>query len=180
MNPMKIAYRLPAMRLRNRVITLVVAPLLLTGAAVGGFALSSASATSTATNWKVGSYTTSGKTLSTASVATTPPSFNFTALPVTCSGLQTDPCSFQGGGTALLITTQGSDKSTLLGNDGNKTLNASFTISGLTGSFTFGGEPYCGTTAYVRYFFQTNHAGGFDETHYWWSNPVSVTLSAND
>ena len=37
-----------------------------------------------------------------------------------------------------------------------------------------------GTTAYVRYFFETSNAGGFNETHYWWSNPVSTAVSANE
>jgi hypothetical protein len=42
------------------------------------------------------------------------------------------------------------------------------------------GEPSCGgTTAYVRYFFTTSKSGGFDETQYWWSNPVSAALTAN-
>src|SRR4029077_14051885 len=33
-----------------------------------------------------------------------------------------------------------------------------------------------GPTANVRFFFETSNSGGFDETHYWWSNPMSYSL----
>jgi hypothetical protein len=82
--------------------------------------------------------------------------------------------------TALLITDQGSQKGTLLGDLTGKTLTASFELAGVDSPFTYYGEPSCGssdTSSYVRLFFETSNAGGFNETHYWWSNPASVDLS---
>jgi hypothetical protein len=34
----------------------------------------------------------------------------------------------------------------------------------------------CGTPSSTRLFFETSNAGGFDETHYWWSNPTAALL----
>jgi hypothetical protein len=82
--------------------------------------------------------------------------------------------------TALLVTDQKAQFPGLLGNLTGKTLSASATIGGATGAFTYygeGGQGDCGTPASVRLFFETSNAGGFDETHYWWSNPVSATLA---
>jgi hypothetical protein len=131
---------------------------------------SSASAANTA-NWKLGYYTPSPHgTISTSSVTGPAPAlatFNFTNLP----------------NTALLITDQGANKSMLLGDDTGMTVSAKFTVSnlGAGASFMYFGQPDAcgGTTSYVRYFFQTNNAGGFDETHFWWSNPVSAALVTN-
>ncbi|MFZ0181286.1 MAG: hypothetical protein WAL84_15680 [Candidatus Dormiibacterota bacterium] len=125
-----------------------------------------ASASSGSSNWKLGYYNTSGRALSMSSVpsGSALATFNFTTP----------------DNTALLVTTQGSDKSSLLGDDTGLNVSATATISGLTGAFTYYGEPSCGgTTAYVRYFFTTSKSGGFDETQYWWSNPVSAALTAN-
>jgi hypothetical protein len=116
--------------------------------------------------WKLGYYTASGRALSMASVTGAPPAlatFDFTTP----------------DNTALVITDQGSNKAALLGDDSTSLgVSASFTISNLTGTFTYFGEPSCGgATANVRFFFQTSKSGGFNETQYWWSNPASVSLS---
>ena len=57
------------------------------------------------------------------------------------------------------------------------------TLSNVTGLFKYMGEPSCGLpaqdggpTANFRFYFQTSNAGGFNETHYWWSNPISSPL----
>jgi hypothetical protein len=77
--------------------------------------------------------------------------------------------------TALLVTDHGS--SSLVGDDRGMVVSATFEISNVTGAFTYFGEPDgCGTPANTRLFFQTSNAGGFNETHYWWSNPVAQTL----
>ena len=86
--------------------------------------------------------------------------------------------------TALLITGQKTKFPSLLGDlRGDASITASFTISD-AGVFTYFGEPSCagpppdlGPLPNVRFYFQTNNAGGFDETHYWWSNPVSQVLA---
>ena len=131
----------------------------------------------TASGWSVGSYTASGQTLSNASADALPSgvaTFDFTSAP----------------NTALLDTTNGAFKGTLLGDDRNKTITATFHITGATGAFTYFGEGTssnpCGTPANVRLFFQTSNAGGFDYTHYWWSDSAfallddgSFTLTAN-
>ena len=116
--------------------------------------------------WHVGYYTASGRALSMASADSAPggvAALNFTSQ----------------DNTALLVTDQGS--STLLGDDRGMTVTATFTISGATGAFTYFGEGTasnpCGTPANTRLFFQTSNAGGFDETHYWWSNPASAVLA---
>ena len=114
--------------------------------------------------WKLGYYTSSGQTLSFATVpqgggAAT---FNFTAA----------------DNTALLVTDHGSLKGTDLGNLAGKTITATFDISGATGAFTYYGQPdACGTPASVRLYFQTDNGGGFAYTHYWWSNPESRVLA---
>jgi hypothetical protein len=51
-----------------------------------------------------------------------------------------------------------------------------------TGPFTYGGEgtpdnPCTPAVATTRLFFQTSNAGGFDFTHFWWSNPASVVVA---
>jgi hypothetical protein len=126
-----------------------------------------ASASNGSSNWKLGYYNNSGRALSMSSVPSggALATFDFTTP----------------DNTALLVTTQGSDKSSLLGDDTTKSVSATATISGLTGAFTYYNEPDAcgGTTAYVRYFFTTSKSGGFDETQYWWSNPTSAALTAN-
>jgi hypothetical protein len=79
----------------------------------------------------------------------------------------------------LLITNQKAQNPTLLGDLTGKTVTASFTVAGATGPLSYCGEPdACGGTAsYVRFYFETTKAGGFDESQYWWSNPVSWPLA---
>ena len=126
---------------------------------------------SPASYWHIGYYTASPHgTLSFAAAPSAAPSgiasLNFTNQP----------------NTALLVTNNKAKSSALLGDLTGKSVYASFTVSGLTGSFMYYGEPDAcgGTTAYVRYYFETSNAGGFDETHYWWSNPAHYNFTAND
>src|SRR5579864_3363140 len=113
-------------------------------------------------DWKVGYYTPSGRALSMASAD------------VPAAGLATFNFTDQTN-TALLVTDHGS--SSLRGDDLGKTITATFDISGATGAFTYFGEPDgSGVPANTRLFFETNNAGGFDETHFWWSNPTSQAL----
>ncbi|HZK72608.1 MAG TPA: hypothetical protein VFD88_01225, partial [Clostridia bacterium] len=80
--------------------------------------------------------------------------------------------------TALLVTDNGSFKGSLLGDMTGKTIAANFDISGATGAFTYFGEPDgCGTPPNVRFFFETDNGGGFQFTHFWWSNPASQVLA---
>jgi hypothetical protein len=87
--------------------------------------------------------------------------------------------------TALLATTHSSYNADLLGDMTGKTLSATVGVTVTTGTaFTYYGQPDgCGRPANVRFYFQTNTSGKFEETDYWWSNPVSVdleTLKAGD
>ncbi len=138
----------------------------LTIAAVSG-RVWAANSGAAASYWQVGYYTPSGRALSLAAAPAASggvASLNFTNQP----------------NTALLVTENKAQFPTLLGDLSGKTVSASFTVSGLTdgASFRYYGEPNeCGTAANVRYFFETSNAGGFNETHYWWSNPVSINLN---
>ena len=118
-----------------------------------------------ASGWAVGYYTPSGNALSEAEAAPLSggvATFDFTDL----------------ANTALLITDQGSQKGALLGNLTGETLSATFELVGVDSPFIYYGEPSCdGTDSNVRLFFETSSAGGFNETHYWWSNPASIDLS---
>jgi hypothetical protein len=91
--------------------------------------------------------------------------------------------------TALLVTSQKAKFPTLLGDlTGEANVSAHLTVSNVSGVFTYYGEPSCngvppqglGPLPNVRFYFQTSNAGGFDETHYWWSNPVSWPLGNTD
>jgi hypothetical protein len=123
-----------------------------------------------ASGWQIGYYTPSLRTLSYAQAfkGTGEASLNFTIAPY----------------TALLITGQKAKYPSLLGDlSADSTVSADLTVSGVTGLFTYMGEPSCGPTpqeggieANVRFYFQTSNAGGFNETHYWWSNPISLPL----
>jgi hypothetical protein len=137
-------------------------------AAAAALAWSAAPALAGGSGWHVGSYTPSGRALSNASADRTPnglATFTFTNQP----------------NTALLVTDQGS--SPLLGDDRGKKVTAVFTIAGATGAFTYFGQPDgCDNPpgshpANTRLFFQTSNSGGFDETHFWWSNPSSAILA---
>ena len=139
--------------------TATIGAVLVLVAAVGGPVIAKPAAGS---NWHVGVYNASGRALSNAQASSSGglASFTFTTAP----------------DTALLTTSQGSQKSNLLGNITGKTVTATFSITG-TGPFTYYGQPDgCGTPANTRLYFQTSNAGGFDETHYWWSNPSSQVL----
>ena len=120
-----------------------------------------------ASGWHIGYYTPSGRTLSSAEAPTGNgiASLNFTNQP----------------NTALLITSQKAQFGNLLGNLTGKTITMTVTTGGAIGPFTYYGEGTpsnpCGTPASARFYFDTSNAGGFDYTHYWWSNPASVTLS---
>ncbi|MDX6557445.1 MAG: hypothetical protein QOF72_494 [Blastocatellia bacterium] len=80
--------------------------------------------------------------------------------------------------TALLGTSHASYKGDLLGDMTGKTISAMVGVTVTPGTvFTYYGEPDgCGTPASVRFYFQTDTSGKFDETDYWWSNPVSINL----
>jgi hypothetical protein len=114
--------------------------------------------------WHLGYYTPSGRALSFASTSTGGgiASFDFTSQP----------------NTALLVTDQGS--SPLLGNDTGKTITATFHIGGATGAFTYFGEGTpdnpCVFPANTRLYFQTDNGGGFQYTHYWWSDTAFTVL----
>lgn len=120
---------------------------------------------SPASNWHIGYYTSSPHgTLSFAAAPTAAPSIaslNFTNQ----------------SNTALLVTNNKAQFPNLLGNLTGKSVTATFTVSGAN-AFTYYGEPDgCGTPANVRLYFETSNAGGFDYTHYWWSNPASAVLA---
>jgi hypothetical protein len=119
-------------------------------------------------DWKVGFYTPSGQALSMAS-ADLPGAglaqFNFTNQ----------------DNTALLVTTHGSSKGSLLGDMRGKTVHLEFDITNATGAFTYFGEGtpdnVCVNPANTRLFFETDNGGGFQFTHFWWSNPANVVLA---
>lgn len=64
-------------------------------------------------------------------------------------------------------------------NDYNGTMTATYTVAGVTGAFTYGGEPSCGgTTGYVRLYFESILPGSkFAYTNYWWSDVAWQTLA---
>ena len=135
-----------------------------------GLSLAGGSAFAASSAWHVGYYNPSNNALSNAqasSAAGGVASLDFTNQP----------------DTALLVTSQKVKNAGLLGDMRSKKITATFTISGATGAFTYYGEGTpsnpCGSPASVRLYFETSNAGGFDPTHYWWSNPASAVL-AND
>ena len=137
---------------------------LFVGAAiVATLLVSSAPALADASTWKVGYYTPSGRTLSFAAAGNDG-----------LAGLAfTDQTS-----TALLVTTHGADKGSTLGDLTGRTITATFHVSDVTGAFTYFGEPSCGgTTANARLYFQTDNGGGFQFTHFWWSDVAWTALS---
>src|SRR2546423_2645160 len=83
--------------------------------------------------------------------------------------------------TALLATSHPSYNGTLLGDLTGKSVFANVGVSVSPDTvFTYYGEGTpsnpCGRPANVRLYFQTDTGGKFEETDYWWSNPVSVDL----
>jgi len=149
--------------LRSRLPRLV----LLGMTAIATVLLSSAPAMADASSWKVGFYTPSGRALSFSDAK---PGDGVASLEFTNQD-----------NTALLVTTHGASKGTALGDLAGDTIVASFHISGATGPFTYFGEGTpenpCGTPANTRFFFETDNGGGFQFTHFWWSNPESAVLS---
>jgi hypothetical protein len=82
----------------------------------------------------------------------------------------------------LLVTANDPSKNPLLGNHAGQTIIATANVSGLTGVFTYTGEPSCGsTTSSVRLYF-TSTGGPFAFTDFWWSDvaPGSATLDSNN
>lgn len=74
--------------------------------------------------------------------------------------------------TAFLLTSHPSYRGSLLGSLLNKTASAivGVTVTGAP-SLTYYGEPGCGAgTAAVRFYFETDTSGKFDENDYWWSD----------
>jgi hypothetical protein len=131
--------------------------------------MGSCPALASASDWKVGYYTPSPhSTLSFASADALDngvAAFNFTNQ----------------DNTALLATDHGASKGTLLGDLRGQSITVTFEISGATGgAFTYFGEGTpsnpCGTPANVRIYFQTSNAGGFDFTHFWWSDTAFALL----
>jgi len=79
--------------------------------------------------------------------------------------------------TALLGTSHPSYGGDLWGDMTGKTVSARVGVSVTDGNpqFTYYGT--CGTrAANVRLYFQTDTSGKFEETDYWWSNPMSYDL----
>jgi hypothetical protein len=138
----------------------------LLAATLGTFAFDvAAAAENGAPKWKVWTYNPSNR------------AFKGSVPAATTSGIATFPFPATPD-TALLVTDHGSYKGSLLGDLTGKTLSAKVSDSG--GPFTYYGQGTpqnpCGRPANVRLFFQTKSAGSFNETDYWWSNPVSLDL----
>lgn len=149
----------------------VVAVALATAVAIAttsGFAWAATGGTPSS-NWHIGYYTPSGRALS------------FAVAPAASSNGIASLSFTKEDDTALLVTENKAKFPSLLGDLTGKSVSASFTVSGLNAgqNFTYYGEPdACGGTAvHVRYFFETSGAGGFNEAHYWWSNPVAIDLN---
>ena len=86
--------------------------------------------------------------------------------------------------TALIGTSHPSYRGDLIGNMTGKTLTARIGVTVTPGTeFRYYGQGQgpvdgCGfgPPAFVRFYFETNTSGKFEETDYWWSNPTSATL----
>lgn len=137
-------------------------------ATTSGFAWAATGGTPSS-NWQIGYYTPSGRALSLA------------AAPAGASGSVASLNFTNLDNTALLVTQNKAKFPSLLGDLTGKSVSASFTVSGLNAGqyFTYYGESNAtsGTPVNVRYFFETSGSGGFNEAHYWWSNPVAVDLN---
>jgi hypothetical protein len=110
--------------------------------------------------WKVYNYNSSGQSLA--------------PTPATSTGADNAAFNFQQSVyTAQLLTSA----KALTGNLTGHTVNATLTVSGVTGTFVDqngGGCTPDNQTA--RLFFSTP---GFAFTNFWWSNPTAVTLNGN-
>jgi len=139
------------------------------GAITAGSALA-ASGGSPASGWHIGYYTPSthgALSNAQAPVGAGIASLNFTNQP----------------NTALLVTDQKAQNPTLLGDLTGKTIAATFAVTGAPASdFTYYGEGTpsnpCTSPASARLYFETSNKGGFDYTHFWWSNPSSAVLDS--
>jgi hypothetical protein len=127
--------------------------------------------------WELGSYDTTGAFSYTNQ---TPPTFNFKTEPTNCTPATSYPiCGSIGAGTALLVNT----KDPVVGAQLDKTITATFTISGAVGEFAYGGEPYCssaigGSLPNVRLYFESASIVGTQvSTNYWWSDTASQVLA---
>jgi len=79
--------------------------------------------------------------------------------------------------TSYLLTSHGDP--TVVGDIRGRTVSATFSVDKSLGASFFydtSGGNTCGGPANTRLFFQTSNEGGFAETHFWWSNPVSMNL----
>lgn len=150
--------------MKLRTLAVLAAFGLLAVALVGAVPASAA----TASGWHVGYYTPSGRTLSSASAQT----------PAT-GGIATFDFTNQAN-TALLTTHQSAQFGNLLGGQSaTGTITATFTVSNLTGTPFYYGEPLAapvGMLPSVRFIFWTNATGGFNPAIWWWSNPASVAI----
>jgi hypothetical protein len=65
----------------------------------------------------------------------------------------------------------------LLGPQLGSPMSATFTVQGVTGTFTYGGEPSCGgTTGNVRLAFESIPPGSkFAYTNYWWADATTAS-----
>ena len=119
-----------------------------------------AGAASTST-WKTYDYNSSGHAITPTSATSTGAdnaSFNF------------QPNVY----TAQLVTTA----KTLVGDQTGGTVNATLTVTGVTGAFVDQNGGGCTPdNQTVRLFFTTKNPG-FNYTDYWWSNPTAMTLTA--
>jgi hypothetical protein len=125
-----------------------------------------ASATSTGTtSWTVFDYNPSGQALA--------PRVADKSLPPSVSGNTVSFNFLSGTYTALLTTSD----SMLTGDLTGKTLTDGVTVSGVTGQFQdqHGGGCLPDVQS-TRLFFSSP---GFEFTNFWWSNPISVPLTAN-
>lgn len=147
---------------------------LLFAAAIGLAALGTALPASASSNqWKLGSYTADGGfAFKSAPLGV----FAFPAVPATCS--PAPGCEgTTGQGAALFLNNTG----TLTGDLTGKTITATFTIGGADTTFNYGGEPDgSGVAANVRLYWDSasiTKAKNLVATDYWWSNPMSATLT---
>ena len=141
----------------SRIVRLVLVGFSVVGLAVSAVLPASADASS----WKLGYYTPSPHgtlSFSDAKPGAGTASFDFTSQ----------------DNTALLVTSHGASKGTNLGDLTGRSITATFHISGANGAFTYFGEGTvdnpCGTPANTRLYFQTDNGGGFQFTHFWWSD----------
>jgi hypothetical protein len=143
--------------------------LVLTGAVLLAAVLAMAPAASAATsNWQLVNGTVKPPT------ATSLATFNFSVqdkahLLETSSCLAPPP--------ALPTSSCGASK--LGSNDYGTTMSASYSVQGVNGTFTYGGEPSCGgATANVRLYFESITPGSkFAYTNYWWSDTAVAALA---